>query len=103
LGPYVPADVLDAAILHDGQVPWYLAKRFVAIVRGRHVYLRAGAYDADTVEGLALLAHELTHVRQYREGMTALRYLWCSLRGYRKNRYEIEAFAVQARVLGDQA
>ena len=101
LAPYVPAEDLDAAVLHEGHVPWYLSRHFVAIVRGRHVYLRSGAYDPDTVEGLALLAHELTHVRQYREGMTALRYLLCSLRGYRKNRYEIQAFAVQARVRGD--
>jgi hypothetical protein len=73
----------------------------VAIVRGRHIYVRSGVYDGGRVEGLALLAHELTHVQQYRRGMTVLHYVWGSLRGYRNNPYEREAFAVQARVRDD--
>ncbi len=101
LRAYIPAQDLDAAILRERQVPWYLSKRFTAIVRGRQIYLRTGLYDAGTVEGLALLAHELTHVKQYREGMTALRYLWSARRGYENNPYEREAFAVQARVRRD--
>ena len=101
LRSYLPARDLDDAIVHEGHVPWYLSKRFTAIVRGRHIYVRSGVYDRGTVEGLALLAHELTHVQQYRKGMTALRYLWCSLRGYRNNPYEREAFAVQERVRSD--
>lgn len=101
LGRYFPARDLDDAVLHEGRVPWYLSRRFTAIVRGRHIFVRTGLYDSGAVEGLALLAHELTHVRQYRHGMTALGYLWRSLRGYHRNPYEQEAFAVQARVLGD--
>ena len=101
LRPYVPDRDLDEAVLHEGRVPWYLPRRFTAIVRGRHIFVRTGIYDSGTVDGLSLLAHELTHVRQYRQGMTALGYLWRSLRGYHANPYEREAFAVQARVRGD--
>jgi hypothetical protein len=99
LGPYFAAVDLDAAILHETHVPWYLAAGFSAITRGRHIYFRPGGYRAGTVAGLALLGHELVHVGQYRAGMNALKYLLASWRGYRKNRYEIPAFAVQACIL----
>ena len=52
---------------------------------------------------MALLGHELTHVGQYRRGMTALRYLCAAMLGYRRSRYEREAFVVQARILADLA
>ncbi len=99
LSPYVSAVDLDRAILHEGRVPWYLHPRFSAIVRGRNIYVRAGVYDAGTAEGIALLGHELTHVAQYRAGMTACHYLWSALRGYRNNKYEKAAFAVQAKIM----
>lgn len=101
LEPYIhPAD-LDAAILHIGVVPFYLLKRFSGITRGNHIYFRAGAYDGTTAAGLALLAHELVHVGQYREGMNWLTYLWSARRGYFKSVYEIAAFQTQARILKD--
>jgi hypothetical protein len=50
---------------------------------------------------LALLGHELVHVGQYRNGMTALSYLCAAVLGYRRNRYEQEAYAVQSRILED--
>jgi len=95
---YVPTEDLDAARLHDGQVPWYLSRRFIAIVRGNHIFVRAGAYRPGTVEGIALLGHELTHVTQYRLGMTAFSYLLSAVFGYANSCYEREAFAVQARI-----
>ncbi len=101
LRPYVDQADLERAVLYDGRVPWYLGRRFAGIVRGHRVYLRAGVYDAGTPAGLALLGHELTHVTQYRCGMTAWRYLLSALRGYRRSRYEQEAFAVQARIERD--
>jgi Domain of unknown function (DUF4157) len=101
LAPYVAAIDLDNALIHDGQVPWYLSRRFAAIVRGNHIYLRPGVYDSLTVEGVALLGHELTHVGQYRTGMTVLGYLCSALRGYMNSRYEKAAFAVQERIKKD--
>ncbi len=101
LGPYVAAVDLDAALICEGHVPWYLLSSFAAIVRGNVIYFRAGVYRPGTREGLALLGHELTHVAQYRRGMTALTYLLAALRGYEKSRYEREAFAVQARIVAE--
>jgi hypothetical protein len=103
LSPYIPRIDLDGAILHLGRVPWYLPRRFVGIVRGNHVYFRHGVYDPETAEGIALLGHELTHVYQYRNGMTAVSYLLSTLRGYINSHYEKAAFAVQARVRQDNA
>jgi hypothetical protein len=101
LSPYFSPVDLDAAVLHDGYVPWYLPRRFVGIVRGVHIYFRAGVYDSKTAEGIALLGHELAHVAQYRSGMTAWRYLRSAIWGYHRCKYERAAFAVQARILQD--
>jgi hypothetical protein len=101
LSPYIAAVDLDNAVLHDGHVPWYLHRRFVAVVRGNHIYMRLEKYTPGTPQGLALLGHELTHVMQYRNGMTVLAYLCASLRGYARNPYERAAFAVQAQILDD--
>jgi|SRR5450631_350457 len=101
LEPYIPRADLERTILHLDHVPWYLLRRFGAIARGRHVYFRPGVYREGTVEGFALLGHELTHVGQYRNGMTALSYLCSVIFGYRSSRYEQVAYAVQARILED--
>ncbi len=101
--PYVPLVDLKNATLHLGRVPWYLPRRFGAIVRGNHVYLRCGIYVPLTPAGIALLGHELTHVGQYRNGMTAVSYLCSAICGYSNSRYEKAAFAVQARILMDLA
>jgi hypothetical protein len=101
LEAYISRVDLRRAILHVDHVPWYLPRRFVGIARGRHVYFRPGVYREGTVEGLALLGHELTHVGQYRNGMTALTYLCSVVFGYRNSRYERAAYAVQARILED--
>jgi hypothetical protein len=99
LAPFIPAVDLDNAVVHDGSVPFYLAARFQAIARGRHIYLRTNVYDDSRPEGLALLGHELVHVGQYRRGMNWLSYLWSARRGYSNSRYEREACAVQRRIL----
>ena len=103
LAPYIPSADLKDAILHCGRVSWYLPKRFCAIARGNRIYFRDGAYDPGSPAGIALLGHELAHVGQYRAGLTALRYLWSILRGYRNSRYEKAAYATQARILRDLA
>ncbi|HKX30148.1 MAG TPA: DUF4157 domain-containing protein, partial [Blastocatellia bacterium] len=72
-----------------------------------------GAYRARSIEGLSLLAHEITHCRQYREyGTWRFRALY--LLAYFKNRwrrmsrldaylqipFEIEAREVESEVAG---
>jgi Domain of unknown function (DUF4157) len=101
LAPYIATADLTRAVLHCGTVPWYLPKRFSAIVRGHHIFFRPGVYDPHTVAGIALLGHELTHVGQYRMGMSAARYLCSVIGGYHNSRYEKAAFAMQARILND--
>ena len=101
LAPYIPAVDLESAVLHDGQVPFYLPHRYHAIARGNHIYFRKGAYEAARASGLALLGHELVHVGQYRGGMTWLHYLWSMRAGYAKNRYERAAVAMQMRIIED--
>ena len=91
-------DVLDAARVIDGRVPFWLRPDMLGVTLGPRIYLRRGAYDADSANGVELLGHELVHVRQYRDGMTVWRYLWASRRGYRRNPYETEAYAIGARI-----
>lgn len=95
----IPRRDLDDAVLHDGHVPWYLPRRFAAITRGNRIYLRPGACRPGTADGLALLAHELAHVGQYRRGATWLTFLLSYLRhGYRNSPLEIEARQTERRV-----
>ena len=96
--PHFPPAVLEAARIVDGQVPFWLRRSMNAVVLGRHIHFRIGAYKAGTLQGITLLAHELTHVEQFLNGMTLLRYLWQSRRGYHRNCYEVEARAKGALV-----
>ena len=100
---YFAPEVLDAARVIDGRVPFWLRPDMLGVTLGPRIYLRAGAYDPDSAGGVELLGHELAHVRQYRDGMTVWRYLWASRRGYRRNPYEIEAYAIGARIRAEAA
>lgn len=98
LGPYIPQIDLQNAVLRVGRVPWYLGKRFRAITRGNRIFFREGTYDPDTVDGIALLGHELVHVGQYRRGMNWFKYLWSARHGYYSCQHEKEAFALQRKI-----
>ena len=75
--PLVPrADVARARIV---DVPW-LTPGVAAMTVGPVILLRTG-YGADE----ALLAHELVHVRQWRE-LGAVRFLWRYLGAYARAR-----------------
>lgn len=65
-----------------------------AVTLGRTIVV-----DRDVPIQDRLIAHELEHVRQWREvPLFPLRYAWESLRrGYWNNRYEVEARAAEAR------
>ena len=97
--PYFSGEVLAAAArVVEGRVPFWLRPDMLGVTLGPRIYLRPDAYDPSSADGIALLGHELVHVRQYREGMTVLGYLWASRRGYRRNAYEIEACALGVRI-----
>ena len=101
--PYFDEALLATARVVDGRVPFWLRPDMLGVTLGPRIYLRPGAYDPNNADGIALLGHELVHVRQYRDGMTVLGYLWASLRGYRRNPYEVEAYAVGARIRAELA
>lgn len=96
--PYFSADVLASARVVDGKVPRWLRPDMCGVTLGSRIHFRAGAYDANTADGIELLAHELVHVRQFCEGMTIAAYVWACRRGYRRNRFEVEAYGVAARI-----
>jgi RHS repeat-associated protein len=102
LGPYIPQEDLDKADVHDGHVPWYLPDDMDGITRGRDIYFRPGAYPYGTPAGFKILAHELVHVGQYREGMTWVSYFWSVRKGYAENsKYEKLAYDMGSKVRRD--
>lgn len=99
--PYFAARVIEQARIVEGYVPIWLRRNMCAVVLGRCIYLRPGAYEANTRQGVALLGHELVHVSQFLHGMTIMRYLWSCRRGYRHSHYEIQAYATGAMIARD--
>lgn len=101
--PYFQQRTLDVVRIIEGHVPFWLGKKMCAVVLGHRIYIRAEldqprSYRKDTLQGVELMAHELTHVEQYLSGMTVFKYIWASRNGYRKNPYEIEAYAKGAKI-----
>jgi hypothetical protein len=104
--PYVDEDSLRSVRIRTG-VPWTWLPRLLrtgAVTLGRDVSFRPGLYRVTDARGLALVAHECTHVRQYRE-LNAVRFLLRYLIGGFQTRFvhdrhplELEPEAVQARV-----
>ncbi|MDO8962304.1 MAG: DUF4157 domain-containing protein [Methylophilus sp.] len=99
--PYFAEQVIERARIIEGHVPFWLKRSMCAVVLGHRVYLRAGAYQANTPQGVGLLGHELTHVSQFLHGMTIFSYLWSCRYGYRRSCYEIEAYARGAMIARD--
>ena len=91
--PYFANIVLEQARIVDGRVPFWLRRDMCAVVLGKRVYFRQGAYLPNTKRGAELLGHELTHVSQFLHGMTLFKYVWSCRKGYRQSPYEIEAYA----------
>ncbi len=96
--PYFSAELLADARVVDGKVPRWLRPDMCGVTLGTRIHFRAGAYDANTADGIELLAHELVHVQQFLEGMTVAGYVWACRRGYRRNRFEVQAYGVAARI-----
>lgn len=113
LARYFPDLDLGAVRLHQG-VPRYVHGRPRGYVNRDRIYLACGWQDDNDAGLLALLAHELVHVRQYRD-MGAWRFRWAYLReyltgrlrqlghdgAYRNISFEREAREVEERVRRD--
>jgi hypothetical protein len=91
--PYFAHVVIEQARIIDGRVPFWLRRDMCAVVLGRRIYFRAGAYQPNTKRGAELLGHELTHVSQFLHGMRLFDYIWSCRKGYMQSQYEIEAYA----------
>lgn len=91
--PYFAANVIAQARIIDGRVPFWLHKKMCAVVLRHRIYFRPGVYSSNTKCGIELLGHELMHVSQFLHGMNCLSYCWSCRLGYRKSRYEIDAYA----------
>ena len=103
---------LDSVRIHEGchldadVIPGEEAPHRGAITFGEHIYFKPGRYHPLDPEGLALLAHELTHVLQYRQkglGDFTCEYgLSCGLGLNPSCEIERKAYEYQALVLDDQ-
>jgi len=96
--PFFSGELLESVILFDSHVPWWLPRRFEAMTLKTRIFMRPGAYHSATPAGLELLAHELTHVRQFADGMSYFKYLWSAVRGHSKSIYELQAFENAATI-----
>ncbi|MGH9820902.1 MAG: DUF4157 domain-containing protein [Pyrinomonadaceae bacterium] len=121
LSPYFPNVDLSRVRISIG-IPALLRRAArippVAITIGRRIYFAhrgAGGFDPDTFEGIELIAHELTHVRQFRAFKTRAGFGLSYLGEYRRHRatgkteheayssisYEVEAKENAARIVRD--
>ena len=98
---YFSQTVLNEARVIEDKVPCWLLKTMAGVVLRNCIYFRKNAYQPNTAVGVELLGHELTHVEQYLHGMNLWKYLWLSRNGYRKNPYEIKAYAKGAKIRAD--
>ncbi|MCP5060088.1 MAG: DUF4157 domain-containing protein [bacterium] len=71
--PGVPAQLLRDVSIHTDTAAARAAERLhaEAFTIGTHVYFAEGRFALQSSDGLALLAHELAHVAQYRTGRLA--------------------------------
>lgn len=82
----VPHGVIERAVIEEGTaksrlITWLFHSN--ATVIGRVIYFRNGTYAPDRDRGLALLAHEMMHVKQWQEGglFFLIRYIVEYMRG----------------------
>src|SRR5215216_2276503 len=113
LAPYFPEIELEDICIREG-IPWYVPMNVVAYANRNHIFFARGRYDPDSLEGIAVIAHELAHCAQYKSyGTWRFRVLYVShwLRGlwrhrsfykaYSRNHFEVAARAVEKRVFAD--
>jgi hypothetical protein len=110
LAPFFPGFDLSRIRVCEG-IPRYVIGDPVGYADRCNIYLAPGAYRVDTIEGLALIAHEVAHCRQYdRHGVWGFRARYVAayfknllggmdhLKAYRQVPFEIEAREIEAEV-----
>lgn len=82
---------LDPITLHIGERHKSIPMPMDAITDNNDIYFKECVHDSASIDGLSLLAHEIQHAHQYRNGMTMCGYIGNSFRGYGNNKYEKDA------------
>ena len=109
LQPWLPSVAIgEVHIVSSGPVCWFVRNvlKQGAMTIAPYIFYGRARFDPTSTSSLALLAHELKHVEQYR-AMGRLRFLARYLRDLAGNRMqyskelplEAEAYALQAKVL----
>ncbi len=105
LQPFFPEVDLQQVKLFAG-LPWYLERiGFVAVTIGRDIYVSRRYFDLCSPSGVAILGHELYHVRQgwnYPLGFLAgysVEFLLSGLEFGLGNRFELPAYLFQYRLM----
>jgi Domain of unknown function (DUF4157) len=109
LAPFFPDFDLGEICIFVG-IPWYVLSRPEGYADRNNIYLLPGLYQVSSIDGLALLAHEIEHCRQYRKHGTwhfRARYLADyfknRLRGMsRRDAYLNISFEIEAREIEKQ-
>ena len=70
LTPHFPDQDLSRIVIHLS-IPWYVRKFAritpAAYTSGNKIHFAPGKYDPNSVNGIARIAHEITHTRQYHQ------------------------------------
>jgi hypothetical protein len=107
LTPWFPdLDIERAHVVTHGPVCWFVRRvlRQGAMTIAPYIFFGRDEYNPANAGSLALLAHELKHIEQYRS-MGHIRFLWTYLRDRRRAGgyshelpLEVDAYALQAVV-----
>lgn len=113
LAPYFPELDLEDIRIREG-IPRYVLMKAAAYANRNRIYFAPGRFDPDSLEGIAIIAHELTHCAQYKNyGVWKFRALYVSawlagllrhrslVRAYSRNRFEVAAREMEERVFAD--
>ena len=113
LAPYFPEIDVEDIRIREG-IPWYVPMNAAAYTDRNYIYFAPGGYAPDSLEGIAMIAHELAHCAQYKQyGTWRFRVLyaaswlvelwrhWSFDQAYSQNRFEVAARAVEERVFAD--
>ncbi|HXG94188.1 MAG TPA: DUF4157 domain-containing protein [Blastocatellia bacterium] len=114
LAPYFPEINLEKVRIWPNGIPFYVPMKAAAYTGRNRIHFARGVYDPRSYEGLALIAHELTHVAQYeKHGVWRFRLMYVKSwlvelfrnrsfnEAYRQNCFEVEARAVEQKVYDD--
>jgi hypothetical protein len=108
LQPFFPGFDLRRVHVREG-IPRYVISDPIGYAERDTIYLQRGAFQPETIHGLALLAHEIAHCQQYDRYGTwrfRVRYLGEYFRNRRRGMNHAAAywhisFEVQARIVED--